>query len=60
MTQAPFTIEGPDDDGNVWLDVHRDRLYFKADQATVKLGPKDQVAETLSQWLGSIDYEERV
>lgn len=49
----PFNIEGPDDKGNVWL-------YHPAYHAEVRqyLGHKDQVAEILSQWLGSIDYDD--
>lgn len=47
----PFNIEGPDDEGNVWLMIG---------MRTLNLGPKDQVVEILSQWLASIDHEERL
>lgn len=52
---APFTIEGPDADGDVWL--------YPADDpgriAGYNLGKVDQAAEVMSGWLGSIDHEER-
>lgn len=47
---ALFDIEGPDEDNCVWL---------HSGSITLNLGPKDDVAEKLSQWLGSIDYEEQ-
>lgn len=53
MTDTPFTIEGPDDEGNVWLRF----AGSVPPELKLYLGPKDQVAETLSQWLGSIDYD---
>lgn len=54
MTQSPFTIEGPDDEGNVWI------LWTETFPALrTNLGPKDQVAETLSQWLAEQDYQEK-
>lgn len=43
---APFYIEGPDEDGCVWL---------HAGTMTVNLGPKDRVAERLYEWLASVE-----
>ena len=48
---ALFTIDGPDEDGCVWI------CSTKSDWCQ-NLGPRAKVAEVLSQWLGSIDYEE--
>ncbi len=51
--RALFEIEGPDDDGCVWIcSVNR------RDDWCRNLGPSERVAEVLSQWLGSIDYGE--
>jgi len=47
---ALFYIEGPDEDGCVWI--------CSADvpgQWCHNMGPADKVAEVLSQWLASID-----
>lgn len=44
---ALFTIEGPDEDGCVWILV---------DGETVNLGPRDAVAERWVEWLSAIDY----
>lgn len=46
-----FEITGPDGDGFVWLHIGND---------TINLGKVEDVAERLSQWLGSIDYQEDV
>lgn len=51
--EASFEIEGPDDDGCVWICSVADRNDWCRN-----LGPRDKVAEVLSQWLGSIDYGE--
>ena len=48
-----FQIEGPDEDGCVWICSAEGR-----DVWCQNLGPQDKVAEVLSQWLGSIDYDE--
>lgn len=45
-----FTLDGPDGDGFVWL--HRGN-------ESINLGPWEQAAEAMSQWLGSIDFGER-
>jgi hypothetical protein len=53
---ALFEIEGPDEDGCVWIcsvqPTDSDSWWCQ------NLGPADKVAEVLSQWLGSIDYGE--
>lgn len=51
---ALFQIEGPDEDGCVWICSAGGR-----DVWCQSLGPQDAVAEVLSQWLGSIDRDER-
>lgn len=50
---ALFEIEGPDEDGCVWICSSEGR-----DVWCQNLGPKDKVAEVMSAWLGSIDYLE--
>ena len=50
---ALFYIEGPDERGCVWI-----HSANSSDSWTQNLGPQDKVAEVLSQWLGSIDYDE--
>ena len=50
---ALFETEGRDEDGCVWLCSASGR-----DDRCQNLGPREKVAEVLSQWLGSIDYEE--
>ena len=52
---ALFQIEGPDEDGCIWICSAKGR-----DVWCQNLGPQDDVAEALSQWLGSIDHEERL
>ena len=50
---ALFQIEGPDEDGCVWICSTEGR-----DVWCQNLGPQEKVAPVLSQWLGSIDYDE--
>lgn len=46
---ALFYLEGPDEDGCVWISAsHAGGWHYN-------LGPADKVAEVLSQWLASID-----
>ena len=52
--QALFQIEGPDEDGCVWICSAEGR-----DVWCQNLGPAERVVEVLSQWLGSIDAGER-
>jgi len=51
--EALFYLEGPDERGCVWI-----HGASSTNPWTQNLGPRDKVAEVLSQWLGSIDYEE--
>ncbi len=51
--EALFQIEGPDEDGCVWVCSALGR-----DLWCHNLGPRDKVAEVLSQWLASIDHGE--
>ena len=51
--KALFHIEGPDEDGCVWVCSPNGR-----DVWCQNLGPKDEVAEVLSLWLGSIKGDE--
>ena len=48
-----FYIEGPDEDGCVWVYGASTK-----DPWAQNLGPADKVAEVLSEWLGSIEYDE--
>ncbi len=50
---ALFQIEGPDEDGCVWICSAEGR-----DVWCQNLGPAEQVVEVMSQWLGSIDGDE--
>ena len=52
--EALFYIEGPDERGCVWAHGTDSRFPWK-----LNLGPAGKVAEVLSQWLGSIDYDEQ-
>ena len=52
--EALFYIEGPDERGCVW--VHGTN---STDPWAQNLGPAAKVAEVLSQWLGTIDYDEQ-
>jgi hypothetical protein len=51
---APFCIEGPDENGFVWLNspVESDEVF------SLNLGPVETVAEAMSQWLGSLDCDD--
>jgi|GEM_PF-2746752 len=51
---ALFAIEGPDDDGCVWICSSEGR-----DVGCQNLGPRDAAAEKLVEWLASIDYGEK-
>ena len=50
---ALFNIEGPDEDGCVWISSTDAGGWHN------NLGPADKVAEVLSQWLASLDDAER-
>ena len=50
---ATFQLEGPDEDGCVWICSAEGR-----DVWCQNLGPKEAVAQKLSEWLGAIDYLE--
>ncbi|MGI8706499.1 MAG: hypothetical protein ACR2JJ_12060 [Sphingomicrobium sp.] len=49
--EAPFEIQGPDEDGRVWIVSTN-----PAQPWGFNLGPKDLVAEQFTQWLDSINY----
>jgi hypothetical protein len=51
--EALFYIEGPDERGCVWMHGAN-----SSDPWAQNLGPADKVAEVLSAWLTSIDYDE--
>ena len=51
---ALFQIEGPDEDGCVWVCSAGGRNVW-----CQNLGPAQKVAEVLSEWLRSIDYGEQ-
>jgi hypothetical protein len=51
--EALFEIEGPDEDGCVWLCSAEGR-----DVWCQNLGPRDKVAEKLTDWLAEIDFGE--
>ena len=51
--EALFYIEGPDERGCVWIHGANSR-----DPWTQNLGPCRKVAEALTQWLGSVDFDE--
>jgi hypothetical protein len=48
---ALFEIEGPDEDGCVWICSSAGR-----DVWCRNLGPRDAVAEKLTAWLSSMDF----
>ena len=50
---ALFKIEGPDEDGCVWICSAQGRDIW-----CENLGPCRKVAEVLSQWLDTIDFDE--
>ena len=52
---ALFYIEGPDERGCVWMHGTSSR-----DPWSQNLGPRDKVAEVLSQWLACLDDAERI
>jgi len=51
--EALFYIEGPDERGCVWIHGTNSN-----DPWTQNLGPCRKVAEVMSQWLGSVDFDE--
>jgi hypothetical protein len=51
--EALFYIEGPDEDGCVWIYGAN-----TSDPWAQNLGPCRKVAEVFSQWLGSVDFDE--
>ena len=51
--EALFQIEGPDEDGCVWVCSTEGRDVWCAN-----LGPCRKVAEVMSQWLASLDQDE--
>ena len=51
--EALFYIEGPDEDGCVWI-----YGASPGDPWAQNLGPCGKVAEVMSQWLGSVDVDE--
>lgn len=51
--EALFVIEGPDEDGCVWICSPEGR-----DVWCQNLGPSAKAAEVMSQWLGSINFLE--
>lgn len=51
--EALFELQGPDEDGCVWACSPAGR-----DVWCTNLGPTEKVAEVMSRWLGSIDYDE--
>ena len=52
--EAPFELQGPDDDGCVWACSPEGR-----DVWCQNLGPTKKVVEVMSQWLGSTDHDEQ-
>lgn len=51
--EALFYIEGPDERGCVWIHGASSR-----DPWSRNLGPCRRVAEVLSSWLGSVEFNE--
>ena len=51
--EALFELQGPDEDGCVWACSPAGR-----DVWCQNLGPAGKVAEVMSQWLATIDYDE--
>lgn len=49
----PFELRGPDENGDAWICSSKGR-----DDWCHNLGPYEEAAEVMSQWLGSIDYLE--
>lgn len=52
--EALFQIEGPDEDGCVWICSSEGRAVW-----CENLGPKDKAAQVMSHWLASIDFDEQ-
>lgn len=52
--ESLFEIDGPDDEGNVWIVSPEGRNVW-----SVNLGPQDKVAEVMSDWLEEIGHSER-
>ena len=52
---ALFKIEGPDDDGCVWLCSPKGR-----DVWCQNAGPVEPAATVMADWLGTIDFGDRV
>lgn len=50
--KADFNIEGPDEDGCVWICSDEGREVWCRN-----LGPKEAVAEKLYNWLASIESQ---
>lgn len=46
---ALFEIEGPDDDGCVWICSAKDHEIWRQN-----LGPRDQVVDVMWEWIGKI------
>jgi hypothetical protein len=51
--EALFQLEGPDEDGCVWICSSEGRAVW-----CENLGPRQKVAEVMSQWLASQDCDE--
>lgn len=51
--EALFYIEGPDEDGCVWI-----YGASTSDRWAQNLGHCRKVAEVFSQWLGTVDFDE--
>jgi hypothetical protein len=51
--EALFCIEGPDEDGRVWICSTKGR-----DVWCQNLGPTAKAAEVLAKWLAELDYDE--
>lgn len=51
--EAPFKIEGPDSEGLVWMCSPEGRHVW-----CQNLGTEEQATAVMSQWLGSIDYQD--
>ena len=54
MNEPTFEIQGPDDDGFVWICSPPGRQMW-----CHNIGRTEQAAEVMSQWLGSIEDGER-
>lgn len=54
--EALFEIEGPDEDGCVWIGSREGDPHVWSQN----LGPASKVVEALSQWPASIDDAERL